>query len=216
MLWISTLNNSSLLYFSGVLQMMNMQICSCSAILAMTNCLHSPKSPELHQSVSLKYGHRSRGWELDTKSVGRPSKGELLCPLPHCGVEITVGTCTETDLKLQASIHTLQSEACRQQDWHHVPSPPTREPWSHKLLLLRCSPVSVAHKPCVFYIQNIPTNLIHIPFQLNTEYSFFQSFYLAIWCQFVQLVLSEVCFKVLLCNIMFGLPCFWGAGLCSV
>ncbi len=151
--------------------MMNMQIWSCSAILAMTNCLHSPKSQELFQPVSLKYGHRSRGWELDTKPVGRPSKGKLLCPLPHCGVEITAGTCTETDLKLQASIHALQSEACRQQDWHDVPRPPTLEPWSHKLLLLCCTPVSVANEPPVFSIQHTPTNLINFPPQLNAPAS---------------------------------------------
>lgn len=150
--------------------MMNMQICSCSAILAVTNCLHSPKSPKLFQPVSLKYGHRSRGWELDTKSAGRPSKGKLLCPLPHCGVKITAGTCTETDLKLQASVHALQSEACRQQDWHDVPSPPTREPWSHKLLL-RCTPVSVANKPPVFSVQHTPTNLINLPSQPNAPAS---------------------------------------------
>lgn len=132
-LWFA-LNHSLLLYFT-VLLMMNIQICSCSAVLAMTNCLRSPKSPELFQPFALKYDHRSTGWELDTKSVGRPSDGKLLCPLPHCGVEITVGTCTDTHLKLQASIHPLQSEACRQQDWHDVPSPPTLEPWSHKLLL---------------------------------------------------------------------------------
>lgn len=144
--WVSAINDSLLLYFCSatVLQMMNIQICSCSAILAMTNCRHSLKSPELFQPVSLKYGHHSRVCELDTKSVGRPSKGKLLCPLPHCGVEITVGTRTQTDLKLQASVYALQSEACRQQDWHDVSSPPTLEPWSHKLLLLCCAPVSVA------------------------------------------------------------------------
>lgn len=108
---------------------------------------------------------------MDTKSVGRPSKAELLCPLPYCGVEITAGTCTETDLKLQASIHALQSEACRQQDWHNVPSPPTPEPGSHKLLLLCCAPVSVANKPPVFSIQHTPTNLINFPSRLNAAAS---------------------------------------------
>ncbi|TNN76367.1 hypothetical protein EYF80_013446 [Liparis tanakae] len=38
--------------------------------------------------------------ESGTKSAaGRPSKGTLLCPLPHCSANITVGTRTETDLK---------------------------------------------------------------------------------------------------------------------
>lgn len=182
----------------------------------MTNCLHSPKSPELFQPISLKYGQRSLGCELDTKSVGRPSKGKLLCRLPHCGVEITAGTCTDSDLKLQASIHALQSEACRQQDWHDVPSPPTLEPWSHKLLLLRCTPVSVANKPPVFSLQHTPTNLINFPFRPNApastlpplralkrphyfEYSFFlclNSQTTAIWCQFTAPDPLVGCFKV--------------------
>ena len=112
----------------------------------------------------------AESWIL--KSVGRPSKGKLLCPPPHCGVEITVGTCTESDLKLQASVHALQSEACRQQDWHDVPGPPTPEPQSHKLLLLLCcSPVSVANEPPVFSIQHTPTNLINFPSRLSAPAS---------------------------------------------
>lgn len=203
---------------------MNMQIGLCSAILAMTNCLHSPKGPELFQPVSVKYGQHSRGWELDTISVGRPSKAKLSCPLPHCGVEITVGTCTETDQKLQASLCALQSEARRQQDWHDVPSPPTPAPRSYALLLLCCTPASVANKPPAFSIQHTPTNLINFPSRLNApasslpqlctlwnshyfEYSLLTSTWdsqtLAIRCQFM---LSEVWFHVKLWHIIFGLP----------
>lgn len=94
----------------------------------------SEESRIIPASHIMKYGHRSSGWELD-KSVGRPSKGKLLCPLPHCGVEIAVGMCTETGLKLQASVHALQSEARRQRGWHDVPSPLTQDLRSHKLLL---------------------------------------------------------------------------------
>lgn len=88
--------------------MVNMQMRSCSAVL--------DKLPAFSfQPLCLKYGR-----ELDI-FVGPSSKGKLLCPLPHCGVEITAGTCAGTDVKLQASVHALQSEACRQQDWHDVP-----------------------------------------------------------------------------------------------
>lgn len=100
----------------------------------------------------------AESWTLN--SVGRPSKGMLLCPLPHCGVEITLGVCTETDLKLQASVHALQSGACRQQDWHDVPSPLT--PVSPKP---QAAPV-VLREPPACRIQNTPTNLINFHSQL--------------------------------------------------
>lgn len=162
---------------------------------------------------------------MDTEYVGRSSKGKLLCPLPHCGVEITAGTFTETDLKLQASIHTLQSEARRQQDWHGVPSPPTLELRSHKLLLLCCTRASMANTPPVFSLQHTPTNLINFPsrpsaaacalMQLCTLksphyflFEYMHSHTLAIRCQFAASYLSEVCFKVRLRGIMISCPCF--------
>lgn len=143
-----------------VLQVMNMQICSCSAILATTNCLYFPKSPELFQPISLKYGHRSRDWVLNTKSAGLASKGRLLCPLPRCGVEITVGMCTESDLKLQglhppSAIWSLQAAGlawCLQSSDPGASTPQAAAVAQHSSL---CGKQSSCLVP--------PTNLINFP-----------------------------------------------------
>lgn len=62
-----------------------------------------------------------RGRRLGCQIVGTAFKAKLLRPLPHSAVEMTAGTCTETMLQLQASVHGLQSEAGRPRDWHRVP-----------------------------------------------------------------------------------------------
>lgn len=62
-----------------------------------------------------------RGRAVGRQIFGTAFKAKLLRPLAHGAVEKTAGTCTESGLQLQASVHGLQSEAGRQRDWHRVP-----------------------------------------------------------------------------------------------
>lgn len=156
-------------------------------------------------------------------SVERPSKGMLLCPLPHCGVEITLGMCTETDLKLQASVHALQSGACRQQDWHDVPSPLTPDPQNHELLPLCCANLPPAaskiHQQTQLTFSLSPTPLFFCatapPLWLPFLPSVVAPETFALWCSFIGLVLSEACAKVC---VMLSLACFvvWALQRCAV
>lgn len=130
-LCISALIHQYFIFWSAaVFSMMNMQICSCSAILAMTNCLSSSNSPELFQQISLKYGHRS-SWILNLRDC---LQREVSCNLCHVAVWKTQRARAQRPIsELQASVHALQSEACRQQDWHDVSSAPAPEPRCHEL-----------------------------------------------------------------------------------
>lgn len=130
-LCISALIHQYFIFWSAaVFSMMNMQICSCSAILAMTNCLSSSNSPELFQQISLKYGHCS-SWILNLRDC---LQREVSCNLCHVAVWKTQRARAQRPIsELQASVHALQSEACRQQDWHDVSSAPAPEPRCHEL-----------------------------------------------------------------------------------
>lgn len=68
------------------------------------------------------------GRRVGRQIFGTAFKAKLFCPVPHRVVETTAGTCTETHLQLQASVHGLQSEVRRQWDWHRVPRCLTQRP----------------------------------------------------------------------------------------
>lgn len=127
--------------------MINVQTSPCFAILVITNSLQESWIilTNLSDIWSLQ-----QACELVTKSLEVISMGRVLCLLPYCGVEIKLEMCTETGLKLKASIHSV--------NLRHAGSGAgmrsfTLQAWSANATSCCCALlcVSVANEPPVFF-----------------------------------------------------------------
>lgn len=117
------------------------------------------------------------GLRVGTTSVGWPSK-ESYCVPRHIVVWKSQWARAQRPIPNYRPPSTLRN--LRLAGSRTGTASPALRPWSprsHKLLLLRCTPVSVANKPPVFSLQHTPTNLINFPFQLNAPASHLPQLY---------------------------------------
>lgn len=125
--------------------------------------ISSDKLPTFSKvSCVIPASHSERKSPLRGRRVGRQISGtafkaKRLCPLPHRAVEITVGTCTESELQLQAYVHGSQSGARRQRDWHRVPPP--SDPAS-----LKPQAAAVVSQTSCILCPTCSSNIINFPF----------------------------------------------------
>lgn len=127
---ISVLSTSLLLYFFFLYSLTNDEYANMFTFCSIS----SDKLPAFSKvSRIIPAGHSERkssqlGRRVGRQIFGTALKVKLSFPVPHRSMETTAGTCTETQLQLQASVHGLQSEVCRQLDWHRVPRRLTHRP----------------------------------------------------------------------------------------
>lgn len=134
----------------------------------MTNCWWQKIIPT---SFSEIYGQRSMGWEL-VPDLWDGLQRESYCVPRHIVVWKSQWARAQRPIRNYRPPSTLCN--LRLAGSRTGTMSPALRPWSpqsHKLLLLRCTPVSVANKPPVFSLQHTPTNLINFPFQLNAPAS---------------------------------------------